>query len=117
MSHSRNNLDYPPAASRGMMRMANLVILGMALLCMVAYLAAYFIGRTGLFRIVPLSMAVILLGCLWLPATMKVSLALCCFSSVFAFYAAEVIFHLLFDAAVHRTISEVVRQLRYPLSI
>jgi hypothetical protein len=72
--------------------MANLVILGMALLCIVAFLAAYFIGRTGLFRIVPLSMALILLGCLWLPATMKVSLALCCCSSVFALYAAEVYF-------------------------
>ncbi len=92
MNRSLNQFEQAQATPRSLVRMANLIILGIALLCAVAFLGTYFIGRSGLFRILPLSMAIVLLACLWLPATAKISLALCCFSSVIALYAAEVYF-------------------------
>lgn len=80
------------AAPRSVVRMANFVILAIALLSACLFAATYFIGRAGLYRIVPLTFSVVLFACLRLPGAAKISLALCCFSSAFALYATEVYF-------------------------
>jgi hypothetical protein len=85
-------IGQTPPATRSLVRMANVIILGIALLSMGAYAGTYFIGRTGLFRILPLSIGIIMLASLWLPATAKINVALCCFSAALAVYATEIYF-------------------------
>ena len=55
--------------------MANGVILGIAVLCGIVFLAAGFIGRSGFYRAVPAGLGILMLVCLWLPATARISLA------------------------------------------
>ncbi|HEV2447689.1 MAG TPA: hypothetical protein VGS58_17280, partial [Candidatus Sulfopaludibacter sp.] len=88
MTASRHISDVP----RGLVRLANAVILAGALLCGVTFLAAGFIGRTGLYRALPAGLGIVLLACLLLPAAARVSLALSCFAAVVAVYAAELYF-------------------------
>lgn len=86
------HFEQLPAPPRGLVRIANLAIVGIALVFAIVLAAAYFIGRTGLYRIVPLSICLLFLACLRLPPAVKISLALSCLSAVFALYAAELYF-------------------------
>lgn len=79
----------------------------MALLCAIAFLAAGFVGRTGLYRNGPAALGILLVACLWLPATTRISVAFSCLSAVCALYAAELYFTF---SANPRSIGEFPKQ-------
>jgi hypothetical protein len=85
-------LEQSPAAPRPLVRIANIVILGIALLFAIELAAVCLIGHSTLYKIVPLGLCLLFLACLWLSPAVKISLAVSCLSALFALYAAEIYF-------------------------